>query len=216
MLGVDWRHFENAERVFRFVIDFIKRNGGKIIPVELVEFDAKAICKCVDINWTTASELGSEGFEVEKAEMNEAGRSDFVKIAELESAGTSSEMLEYGPVHDYAVEYGNVYVYRLKMIDIDGNWKYSDEKVVTVGSGALWLSEAQPNPGVDKVIFDIQGAIGNADITLYDVSGNEVSTLINTVNNTVEVDVRNLSGGAYTLVFKSGDVVLTRQLRVVK
>ena len=53
VLGADWRHYKNSERLFRSVYDFVVKNGGTIVPVELTDFEANLIGKKVELNWAT-------------------------------------------------------------------------------------------------------------------------------------------------------------------
>ncbi len=221
VLGVDWRHWANLDRVLRSVFDFVENNGGEIVPVELAAFDATAAGKRVDITWATASEYNSSLFEVEKAGYSEAGTGLFTGIGEMAAAGNSSKHLEYGPVTDYDVEYGNSYVYRLKMTDLDGKVNYSDEEVVTIGeNGAISLGQAFPNPSKESAKFRLStGSDVNISIDLYDMSGKLVRNVMNEATSgtrTIEVDTRNLTSGSYTLVLRSGSTIINRTVRVVK
>ena len=220
-LAVDWRHWSNMERLLRALLDYIENNGGTVVPVELTAFDAQARGKQVDISWSTASELGSSRFEIEKAQTNESGVSEFVKIGEMDAAGTSDSKIEYGPVTDYEVEWGMSYIYRLRIVDLDGKSSLSDEKTVTIGTtGAVELSEAKPNPAKESAKFTLNlGNESNVSIQLFDASGKLMQTIATgTMSGTNEITVptSSLTSGSYTLVFKSGDVYMTRKVNVVK
>ena len=221
MLGVDWRHWAAIDRVLRSVLDFVERNGGTIVAVELADFDAKASGRRVDLTWETSSELNSSMFEVEKADVTEAGISSFAKIAELSAAGTSSSPISYGPVQDYEVAYGSSYAYRLKMIDLDGKFDYSDVKVVTIGeSEGISLGHAQPNPASDVAKFnlDVNGD-QNLTIELYDAAGKLIQQIESgsfSGSEVVEINVRDLASGTYTVLLRSGSTMITRQLHVVR
>ncbi|GAB1373070.1 hypothetical protein MASR1M45_31340 [Candidatus Kapaibacterium sp.] len=54
LAGVDWRHLANLDNFLRANMDFLEYNEGNIVPVELLNFDAKQVGSRVDINWTTA------------------------------------------------------------------------------------------------------------------------------------------------------------------
>jgi hypothetical protein len=222
-LGVDWRHFSNIETLLRQVMDYIEKNGGDVVPVELAEFDATPVGKRVDITWATASELGSSKFEVEKATVSEAGRGEYGKLSEVSAAGQSSVRIDYGPVVDYAVEYGNRYSYRLKMIDLNGDYKYSDERVVTIEgqSGYLRMGDAKPNPASGEIKFEVTAGVEmSAEVQLYDASGKYVMTVfsgkLTSGVTELKADLSALVSGSYTLVLRSGDVTLTKAISVVK
>jgi hypothetical protein len=222
-VGIDWRHFTDIEHILRGSFDFAEGNGGVVISVELLNFDAVKSGKRVDINWSTANETNSARFEVEKAEITTTGRSMFTKIDEMAAAGTSHITKHYGPVIDNNVEFGKSYAYRLKIYDRDGKSEYSSEKVVTLDgiSGNAWLGNIKPNPV--NSLSTLEYGLGDAmdvQISLYDVQGKEIMNLANGFKNagiySIELNAANLLSGSYTIVLKSGNVVLTEKVNIVK
>jgi hypothetical protein len=218
-MGVDWRHWANNEDIIRTSVDFIEKNGGTIIPVELTDFDARAIGRRVELNWRTASEYNSDKFEIERTVKTEAGYGIFRKIAEEKAAGRSATPTTYGPVVDNNVEMGTTYVYRLKMIDLTGEYEYSQAREVKIGenSGA-WLGEAMPNPVTNTSELNYS-ANGNVRIELFDMSGKLVEVLFDgSVNgtNTLTIDASQLTSGRYNVVLRSAGVTLTRNINVIK
>jgi len=211
-LGVDWRHFTDVYRVLRGGFDFIEKNDGFVIPVELANFDARYVGNKVSINWATASEMNTDRFEVEKAVKG----GDFAKIAEVTAKGNSQEKVNYGPVFDRDVTVGNVYVYRLKVVDFNGEFSYSDEREVEIG-GEFWLSEAKPNPANDVVRFDLTG-VESSDVTLtiVDVDGKVIVPDYTISSGSLEVNLSNVASGTYTMLVKVGTETLTRQFKVVR
>lgn len=219
-LGADWRHFGDIETVLRASFDYVEGNGGTVVPVELLSFDAKAAGKRVDISWTTASELNSARFEVEKAD---ASSNFFTKIGEMEAAGNSAVIRNYGPVVDNAVEYGQTYVYRLKALDRDGSFSYSDERTVTLTgiSGVLSLGQARPNPVSTESVMEYSlSESANIEITLVDASGKVVANLFNGMQaagaHMLNIDAKSIPSGVYQVVLRSGDVMLTNSINVLK
>jgi hypothetical protein len=222
-LGVDWRHWGEASEVIRTLVDYVENNGGRVIPVELADFFAKQRGKSVELTWATISENNSSHFEIEKAEKTEAGTSEFSRIAQVEAAGNSGYELNYGPVVDNEVEFGNSYVYRLKMIDRDGQFDYSGEKVVTLTSseGAVTMEDVRPNPASTEATFDYQiGADMNINIELFDMSGKKIATVFNGFRNAgtyqQTVDLQDYANGTYTIVLTAGDAMLTQKVNIVR
>ncbi len=220
--GVDWRHWGNLDMIVRGTIDYIEKNGGTIIPVELVGFDAVARGKQVDISWKTASEYNSDKFIVEKANKNESGTSAFVQVAEEKAQGSSVIETVYGPVVDRDVQFGNTYVYRLKIVDISGEYSYSDEREVTIGGDNLsWISSPVPNPASSdtKVEYSISES-GQVEIALYDMAGKLIKTLINEYNAagiySLTVNAEDLMSGQYAIVLKTNGNQFITRLNVVK
>ena len=222
LLGVDWRHWTRADYIIRASIDFIEKNGGTIIPVELLDFDASLLNNSVQLNWQTATEYKSDKFEIERAVKSEAGTSSFAKIDEIKAAGTSSVTKNYGPILDNKVQVGNTYVYRLKMVDLDGNFKYSQEREVLVsGDNTMTLSVPVPNPVVNSatMTYSVETA-GTVNFDLYDLNGKFVKNLFNgSVNggiNTLTVNTSDVQSGTYNVIMKVNDRTLAVKLQVVK
>ncbi len=222
-LGADWRHFEKPSEALRAVSDFIESNGGNLVPIELLSFDAKVAGNRVDLNWATASETNSSKFEVEKAEITNSTIADYNKIKEMPAAGLSVDTKKYGPVSDYDVVYGHTYSYRLKMIDKDGKFTYSDPQKVTIAGqiGNINLTEILPNPATDNAKFDLTlENSANIDLALFDMSGRRVETLYTGMQNSgrypINIDCKELASGTYSLVLTAGDVVLTKTFQINK
>ena len=222
-IGIDWRHFGDIEGAIRGSFDFAEGNGGTVVPIEMLSFDAVKSGKRVDLSWSTASELNSSKFEVEKAEITSAGKGTFTKIDEVPAAGKSNIIKHYGPVVDNNVSYGKSYAYRLKMDDRDGKFEYSSEKIVTFDGidGNAWIGLVKPNPvsSLSSVEFGLANAM-TIEMKLYDAQGKEIITLADGYKQaglyTIDINAANLVSGTYTIVLKSGDLVLTQKVNVVK
>ena len=221
--GVEWRHWDSIEVVLRAMIDYADANGGYVVPIELMNFDAQQAANRVDLNWSTASEVNSLRFDIEKANVENNIRTDFVKFDEVSSTGTATTITHYGPISDRNVEFGKTYAYRLKLIDKNGEFKYSDEKYVTLLSDGVSLSidGVNPNPVLSTGTLHITLA-GEAPVQakLYNVNGVEISTLYDGTmtagTNDVRVDAHNLSSGVYNIVIKINGDLFVKQFTIVK
>ena len=220
-LGVDWRHFADGEEILRGILDFFSKNGGHIVPVELLSFDAENLGGRVELSWETATEFNTDRFEIERAAINSGELPVFVKIDEVQAAGTSGDRQIYGPVYDYNLSANTTYQYRLKMIDLDGQYEYSDVIEVQVAGAAIQLGEAVPNPASSYA--DIKYTLDadrNILITLYDMNGKEVKTLFNGFakagENDLTIDLSGINSGVYSYVLKAGDAMFTKYINVIK
>ena len=221
-LGIDWRHYGTIELVLRAVLDFLNKNGGNVIPVELTSFEARTVGNRVELLWETAGEINTSHFEVERSQQTAAGNTAFEKIGEEKAAGRSSTSLMYGPVTDAGVSLGNTYIYRLKMVDLDGKFEYSSEVKVTIGGdGSSWLGEAVPNPAAYESILNFTiGEGGNVELSVFDLSGRKVLHSYNGAMSagsyTRTIDVSGLAGGYYTIVLNVNGKAFVRQLHIVR
>lgn len=95
------------------------------LPVELIRFEATPKPEAVLLEWTTASEINSERFEVEKS----LNGQDFILAGSVAAAGISNIPVDYHYT-DRDPSVGTSY-YRLKMIDLDGTFEFSEIRPVT-------------------------------------------------------------------------------------
>jgi hypothetical protein len=220
--AIDWRHWKRADYLIRAAVDFIEKNGGTIVPVELLSFNANQVNTTVQMNWQTATEYQSSKFEIEKATKTETGTSIFAKIGEEKAAGTSSVTKSYGPVVDYNVTVGNTYVYRLKMIDLSGEYKYSNEQEVKVsGENSLWLSSPVPNPVANEASMDYSvDAAGTVNFDLIDMSGKLVKNLfngsVNAGSSKLTFATSDVPNGSYTVVMNINDKTTVQRITIMK
>ena len=206
-------------------------------PVELFSFNATLLGNVVKINWSTATETNNSGFEVERntplnpLSRGEAeGRGVWEKIGFISGHGTTTEPKSYS-FTDENVKTGN-YKYRLKQIDFDGTFTYSNEIEVEVDftPKEFMLYQNYPNPFNPNTIikYEIPGqsALGgrndNVLVTLkvYDVLGNEVVTLVNeekqSGNYDIEFNGSGLASGVYLYRLTAGSFSTVKKLVLLK
>jgi hypothetical protein len=155
------------------------------LPVELVSFNAKAVEKQVDLNWETATEVNSDYFELQRSDN---GR-QWAQIGHVYSAGDSKVTNLYSFI-DFSPQVGLNY-YRLKMVDKDKTFAYSSMKSVHVEGKTTSLF---PNPVLNTL--NINSEIPESEITIHDVSGNEVFYHKNE-KGIKAVDISQLTPGNY-------------------
>jgi hypothetical protein len=227
-LGIDWRHYQRtgaftgAERVLRGVIDFFEDNGGTVVPVELVSFDAKPRTTDVDVFWATASEQDAAHFLVERTSsgMAIAGASDYAVVATVPAAGNTTERQDYAIV-DRNLQPG-VYLYRLASVDRDGAVsRTGDVQVVIGGQATLAIEGVTPNPVVTTSQVSItMPEAGTATIRLIDASGRQVAILhsgeLAAGTTPVSLDASLLASGSYTVVAESNGQSATATVTISK
>ncbi|MBQ6268849.1 MAG: T9SS type A sorting domain-containing protein [Bacteroidetes bacterium] len=219
--AIDWRHLANATAFLAGIFDDI--GGDLIVPVELVSFNANSLGKRVMLDWSTASEINTNTFEVERADVSANGVYGlFNSINTQKAAGTSNTLLNYNYT-DRSVDYGNTYAYRLKVTDADGSYSYSALREVTISNAnGLNLNEFVPNPAniVSNLSYTLGNAVNNLRISILDITGKEVSVLYEgskpSGEYVLDLDVANLSSGVYTVIFNVDGSVAAKTLNVVK
>jgi len=166
------------------------------IPVELTSFTANVIDQTVVLNWSTATETNNHGFEIEKRTSN-----DFRAIGFVNGAGTTTQPQDYTFV-DANAEVGINY-YRLKQVDLDGTYSYSDEIEVEFGAPSFYsLEQNYPNPfnPSTKIIFNL-AADSKVTLRVFDVLGQKVTDLLSSQldagRHEIKFDASLFNSGVY-------------------
>ncbi|QQS34836.1 MAG: DUF4397 domain-containing protein [Ignavibacteriales bacterium] len=173
----------------------VQFNTG-VVPVELSSFTANIEGNNVTLNWVTSTEVNNRGFEVQRKFADE-----FVTIGFIEGFGTTSEVRNYS-FRDKDLNTGK-YVYRLKQIDYDGTFEYSNEVEVNVNVVKEYsLSQNYPNPfnPSTKIIFSL-ASDSDVSLKIFNVLGQEVASLINgriaAGEQSVNFNADGLNSGVY-------------------
>ncbi len=191
---------------------------GPPVPVELTSFGATVTDFEVKLNWVTATELNNRGFEIERT-VNAANGWD--NIGFVAGHGSTTEINAYSYSDKNIIEPG-IYLYRLKQLDYDGQYAYSDVVEVDVFKPLNFnLSQNYPNPfnPSTSIKYSIPSA-SQVTLKVYDVLGNEVATLVNEEKNAGSYDIQfnasELSSGIYFYTINAGNFSATKKLMLMK
>ncbi len=199
------------------------------LPVELTSFTAASDGKAINLKWETATELNNYGFEVERSASQPAQRegaktTDWDKIGFVKGNGTANISNIYN-FEDYSAVNGMKYKYRLRQIDMNGDFKYSPEieAEAKFSPTAFTLNQNYPNPFNPTTIISWQSPeSGRQTIKVYDILGNEAATLIdeNKPAGSYKVEFNpgklGLSSGVYIYKLISNDFVSTKKMIMLK
>jgi hypothetical protein len=147
------------------------------LPVELGNFSATVSSRSAELRWTTITEANNFGFDIERRFIELQG---WNKVGFISGHGSSNVQNEYS-FTDHNVAPGR-YVYRLKQIDNDGAFKYSQSLELEVGNAAkgLRLAGNFPNPFNPSSVIEYSLAEnGMTTLKVYNTIGQEVATLVN-------------------------------------
>lgn len=200
------------------------------LPVEITLFTVTAHLANAELKWATATETNNYGFEIERRSITRTESSitggqegkAWTRISFIEGNGTSNAPIEYSYL-DNNLSSGR-YSYRLKQIDLDGKFSYSQEIEATVGSAPLRFELAQnyPNPfnPATSLSFTLQVS-GLTSLKIYDIIGREVATLVNEileagVYHQITFNASGLASGLYFARLESGSNVLMRKMLLLK
>jgi hypothetical protein len=173
-----------------FDISNVNFTIDEAIPVELISFIAEESLNGITLKWKTATETNNNGFSVEKS----SNGVSFNEIAFVKGMGTTTNQSEYLFTDDN-VKVGTFY-YRLKQIDYDGTYSYSNIISVDVELPTQFaLNQNHPNPfnPTTKISFELPVDV-DATLEIFNTIGQKVAELVN----------NSLSGGRHEFEFNAG------------
>ena len=186
------------------------------LPVEVTSFSAKSERLNAALQWNTATEVNSDGFDVERKTID-----TWINIGFVDGAGTSNSPKEYSYTDKNLL--AGTYSYRLKQIDRDGTFKYSQEVEVEVTGAPTEFSLSQNYPNPFNPTTNLQFTIGNSqfvELRVFDLLGREVTTLVNEArpagSYSVKWDATNLPSGTYIYRLKAGSFTETKKMILMK
>lgn len=156
------------------------------LPVELIAFNANLKNnKLVEISWTTEKEISNSHFDIERSNDGLV----FNKINSVVGNGNSNSSRNYKGIDRYPLLGLNYY--RLKQVDFDGSYAYSDIKAVEVRKENISVV-IHPNPAKDKLY------IGGINQDYYQVEVfDQLGKMVVTADSSSIIDVHALPNGVY-------------------
>ncbi|MDE3213648.1 MAG: T9SS type A sorting domain-containing protein [Bacteroidota bacterium] len=143
---------------------------GGPTPVEFLGITANQSGNGIKIDWSTAQEFNSSSFEVQKSADGNGG---WTSIATVAAAGNSSTLRHY-EAYDPA-PFNGANFYRLKQIDIDGNYTYSKTVMVSVSANQTSIT-VLANPFHDNLTLSFSSAANQQVYArLFDMTGQQVA-----------------------------------------
>ena len=191
-------------------------NYNQSLPVELVSFSAAVRGTEAVLAWQTATEVNNFGFEVEK----QSSINNWSKIGFVDGNGTINASRSYSFTDKSAL--GKI-SYRLKQIDRDGKFEYSQEvEVIALCTPKEFaLEQNYPNPFNPTTTIGYQlPANGRTTLKIYDAIGREVATLVSEVKEagyySAQFDGAKLSSGIYFARLSSNEKSQIKKLLLMK
>ncbi|HEY0677462.1 MAG TPA: T9SS type A sorting domain-containing protein [Chitinophagaceae bacterium] len=165
-----------------------------VLPVSLLSFQGNLADGIVKLTWTTTREVSSSHFVIEKS----LDGTTYSAIGQVQS-GVSGGM--YSFIDKTAL--GKINYYRLKSVDVDGQYTYS--RVISIrNDGSLVVLKLTPNPVVTNLNLSFRSEKAEAvTVSFYDQMGRQVKRYnlqankgLNAYNLT---DLQNMPSGNYTV-----------------
>jgi photosystem II stability/assembly factor-like uncharacterized protein len=203
--------------VFEAFVDFV-------MPVELISFVANKVDKKVVLNWKTATEINNSHFEVERKLKNQ----EWEKLGVVAGAGTITEYRNYFYEDDFSsFPYNGTVLYRLKQVDFNGTFEYSEIVAIDVEyiPTEISISQNYPNPFNPETIISYQLPFtSKVTLKVYDLLGNEIETLVNEDKPAGAYEINwnpvstsgGLPSGVYFYKIQAGSFVETKKMLYLK
>ncbi len=193
-------------------------NFNPVLPVELIEFRGQIKTDHNYLTWSTATEINTERFEIERS----INGNDFSQIGEVKANGNSSSLSQYDFKDvDYVINQPNYY--RLKIVDEDNTFEYSNVVVLKRDKTQLSFSYF-PNPVHDQITIQLnnESLTGeDMEIKIIDVLGRTIkvySAGVDTddVITEIKLDLSYLASGNYMIHITVDDSFVTKKLTVTR
>ena len=223
---------------FRFGFEFVKGNGGQVdvnrefateftclsyaqqstLPVRLISFTGSYRNQLTTLNWETQNEQNFDHFEIERS----VNGADYTAIGSKMAASDNSGRMSYQYPDDLSLASGNAFYYRLKIVDKDGQFKYSNVIMIRKESKNINGITLNPNP--------VMGGMATARFTstmsnvvnfkIVDMNGKAVLQQQNKVyegNNSISINnLDRLQSGVYLLQMTNGDEMTSIKFSIAK
>jgi hypothetical protein len=195
-----------------FFEDWILVDNTNPLPVTLSNFSAKCATTAIIVEWTTQTEINNDYFIVEKS----YNGIDFFEVAKVDGNGNSNISISY----QINVEAENQTVYfRLKQIDFNGQYEYSD--LTTCNCSSLDLITISPNPSsngyIDYEVSSSMDRIVTISI-INDIGQSILSTKDKITKGTTKkrINTSSFAKGNYLLMINTEKIGRTQKKFIIK
>ncbi len=187
------------------------------LPVELTSFYGFVKNNTIELRWNTATEIDNEGFEIQKC-LSLMPYSRWQKIGFVLGRGISNSPTNYCFTDSFpnAVNY-----YRLKQVDLSGNYEFSKIIRVNFTNLKFKLFQNYPNPfnPCTTIIYEIRQR-EFVNLSIFDALGRKIYELINRFENPgihkAYFKASNLSAGVYIYRLRAGGFIQTKRMVILK
>jgi hypothetical protein len=196
------------------------------VPVELTRFSASVQNNNVNLIWRTETEINNLGFDIERKAISNSPKdginNEWEKIGFVPGHASTTNPQNYLFQDDISMVSSTKLAYRLKQIDFDGNYDYSDVILVeNIAPENFELKQNYPNPFNPST--SIRYEVGKQQLVVlkvYDIIGEEITTLVNQEKSTgsyeIKFDASLLNSGVYFYTLKAGNFIETKKMILLR
>ncbi len=182
-----------------------------LLPIVMTPLKAAYMNGVSHLTWSSLQEQNTSYFEIQKS----YDGVNFDHLSDLPAKGSSDVVVNYS-FDDIKANAGINY-YRLKLMDRDGQYQYSNIAAVNVNIKGIHVTGIYPAPFTDRINVTVSSeAKTQATLSLFDNAGKLLGTqqhMVNKgINNLVMLDLDKLAKGFYTIRIQVGDEVTVKKL----
>jgi hypothetical protein len=171
----------------------------------------------VELNWDTKSEINSAHFELERS----IGQAiNFESLSTINAEGSAFQEASYAYVDNLPFK-EKTYFYRLKMVDLDGSFEYSNTiSINKVGDNSKFQTYPNPTTEVINIEFEVLSESDIVEIYVIDQLGKSTIQRLFTQElergSYLEKFNLNLSSGQYIIQLNIGNNVEQKSIQIIK
>lgn len=181
------------------VATFFTSLCGSVLPLHLGNFAANKQNSTVVLSWNAVSEPTTSHFELERSESG----STFTKLSDIPVSGSSSTKYTYTDKKPLS----GLGYYRIKIVDLDGSFKYSTTLKITFSGQQKF--EVYPNPV--KSVINITGIKDGGRIKLLNLEGKELMQKV-VPGGSITWDLSKYPRGVYYIQYYDGQKLLNKKV----
>lgn len=184
-----------------------------LLPVEWMSFEAVWQGEAGALRWETLQEINSSHFQIQR---KIKGQGIFETLGKVEAHGNSTEVQAYQYLDESLnrINKGDKISYRLKQIDIDGQFEFSHIVELTA-SEEIFKLRVYPNPASNHISIDVNKGYGNQTLKILSVDGRKVfAQEIRDTDRKIELNISSWAKGAYIVQLEDDRMTRSEQLIV--
>jgi hypothetical protein len=186
--------------------------NSSTLPVSLLDFSGHKQLQNVLLNWSTQQEINAASFDIERN-----NGSSWETIGNVAARGNTNAISNY--TYTDINPQGSILLYRLKQIDIDANFKYSN--IIRIAAKGTMDITSYPNPFTSQVNLSISSATNQqVSASLYDAAGKRVQSELKNIyagsNSFAITGLDRLTKGMYYLEIKDINGELLARTKLIK
>ncbi len=181
--------------------------GGGTLPIQLIDFTAKAANEHVSLNWTTATEINNDYFTI----MRSHNGIEWEILKHIDGAGNSTSTLTYHGIDLHPLQ--GVSYYRLKQTDFNGNSSLS--KIISTTFTNQTIIKVYPNPASEMLNVEINHS-NNQVVTLMNGRGQKIFISSKMLNGKLQLTTKEFARGIYLLMVEQDGKIVYKEKIVLQ